>query len=133
MKVGTDLDHLLKQARPVLDANNYVFVSVPATYGDHADWQPIASFTEDEGLTLVVRLEVADGNDLHYDGVFRRIAFQVNSSLAAVGFTAAFTERLAAAGISANVFAGFHHDHVFVPSADAERAMAALSTLPEAR
>jgi hypothetical protein len=38
---------------------------------------------------------------------------------------------LGKAGISCNVIAGYHHDHLFVASADAERAVAALQQLAE--
>ena len=131
MSGSTDLDYLLREANPVLDPEVYVFVSLPASYGDHADWQPIASFTEEEGLTLVLRQDVADAQSLSYVGVFSRITLQVHSSLSAVGLTARFAERLAAVDVSANVFAGFYHDHIFVASADADRAMSALSMLAE--
>jgi hypothetical protein len=50
----------------------------------------------------------------------------VHSSLEAVGLTAAVAAVLAAAGISANLVAAFHHDHVFVP---ADRAGEALDRL----
>ena len=56
----------------------------------------------------------------------------VHSSLAAVGFTAAFARALAQAGISGNVVAGVHHDHVFVPVDDAQRALEALHALSNA-
>lgn len=128
---ATDLDYLLREANPVLDPEAYVFVSLPAAYGDHADWQPIAAFAEDEGLTLVLRQGVADAESLSYEGVFSRITLQVHSSLSAVGLTARFAERLAACNVSANVFAGFYHDHIFVALDDANRAMSALSTLAE--
>jgi len=124
-----DLDYLLREADPILDPHSYVFVSLPGAYGEHAQWEPIASFTEREGLTLVIRQHVADAHALPYDGVFRRITLQVHSSLAAVGLTAGFATCLAAAGIGANVFAGYFHDHIFVPAAAAQRAMAALANL----
>ena len=38
-------------------------------------------------------------------------------------------EALARSGISCNVVAGFHHDHLFVPHADASRARDALELL----
>ncbi|MFK8030009.1 MAG: ACT domain-containing protein [Gammaproteobacteria bacterium] len=131
MSGSTDLDYLLREARPVLDPEKYVFVCQPATYGDHADWQPIASFAEREGLTLVLRQEVADAQTLSYDGVFQKITLQVHSSLSAVGLTAKFSGRLAANTISANVISGFYHDHIFVALADAEKALAVLSRLAE--
>ncbi len=126
-----DLDFLLKEASPILDPDQYVFVCRPAVYGAHADWQPIASFTEEEGLTLVLRQALADTHGLTYDGVFKRITLQVHSSLNAVGLTSRFAERLAANNISANVFAGFYHDHIFVGLSDGDRAMLALAALAD--
>lgn len=128
---STDLDYLLREASPTLDSNNYVFVCRPASYGDHAEWQPVASFAESEGLTLIIRQEIADAHALSYDGIFKRITLQVHSSLNAVGLTARFAQRLAANNISANVFAAYYHDHIFVPLPDAQRAMTALATLAE--
>ena len=55
-----------------------------------------------------------------------RITLDVNSALDGVGLTAAVAQALAARGIAANVVAGFHHDHVFVPAAQGEAALAAL-------
>lgn len=129
MAGSEDLDYLLRAASPTLDPERYVFVCLPAAYGDHAAWAPIASFKEQEGLTLVLRQEVATEHALTYNGVFQRITLQVHSSLEAVGLTARFSACLAEAGISANVFAAFYHDHIFVPAVDAERAMSALSAL----
>lgn len=51
------------------------------------------------------------------------------SPLEAVGLTAAVSGALAGAGISANVVATFFHDHVFVPKASAELALAVLQNL----
>lgn len=53
----------------------------------------------------------------------------MHSALDGVGLTAAFSSELAGAGISCNVVAGYHHDHLFVPEADAERALAVLRGL----
>ena len=131
MSGSTDLDHLLRAASPALDEEEYVFVSLPASYGDHLDWAPLAVFREEEGLTFILRRSVADANSLDYEESFRRITLQVHSSLAAVGLTAAFSAALAEANISANVMAAFYHDHIFVPAADAERAMIALAGLAD--
>ena len=53
----------------------------------------------------------------------------MHSSLEAVGLTAAVAAALAEAGISANVVAAFHHDHVFVPAERAEEALDCLRRL----
>jgi hypothetical protein len=57
----------------------------------------------------------------------------VNSDLQSVGLTAAFATALGEAGISCNVVAGHHHDHIFVPLALATKAMVELRKLQEAR
>jgi len=49
--------------------------------------------------------------------------------LHAVGLTAVVATRLGEAGISANVIAAAFHDHVFVPTTDAARALAILNSL----
>ena len=54
---------------------------------------------------------------------------RVHSALEAVGLTAAVAQALVRNGISCNVVAGFHHDHLFVPHADASRARDALDML----
>jgi hypothetical protein len=46
-----------------------------------------------------------------------------------VGLTAAVSAALTREGISANVIAAYYHDHIFVPEADAERALDALRAL----
>ncbi len=81
---------------------------------------------EGGGLTAVVRRERADALGLTYDYVAAWITLRVHSALDAVGLTAAVSTALARAGISCNVIAGFHHDHLLVP---ANRAAEALETL----
>jgi hypothetical protein len=56
----------------------------------------------------------------------RRITLTVHSALDGIGLTAAVSAELTAAGIPCNVVAALHHDHVFVPAAQAEAALAAL-------
>ncbi|WP_367300361.1 ACT domain-containing protein [Hafnia alvei] len=38
---------------------------------------------------------------------------------------------LAQAGISANVVAAYYHDHIFIPAADAQRALTVLTQLQQ--
>ena len=58
-----------------------------------------------------------------------RITLAVHSSLDAVGLTAAVAGVLAERGISANMVAAFHHDHLFVPWSRRAEALAALQAL----
>ena len=76
--------------------------------------EPLASFREREGLTLVLERRQAERLGLPYEYVAAWITLTVHSSLAAVGLTAAFATALAEAGISCNVMAGYFHDHLFV-------------------
>ncbi|NNF15312.1 MAG: ACT domain-containing protein [Gammaproteobacteria bacterium] len=125
-----NLKKLLSSISPVLMDGEYVFCSFEdAQYGDHADLHPVAAISEGEGLTLVVPKLIADQQGLHYESVFVGITLTVHSSLDAVGLTAAFSTRLSNRGISANVIAGFFHDHIFVQKKLAGKAIAALKEL----
>lgn len=84
-----------------------------------------ASCVEAEGLSLIVPLDAAPKGALP----MRCITLQVHSSLEGVGLTAAVSAALAQAGIPANMVAGYYHDHVYVPSADADRALKVLKRL----
>ena len=56
----------------------------------------------------------------------------MGSALDAVGLTAAVSRALADAGLSCNVLAGLHHDHLLVPAGRAEEALAVLRELSRA-
>lgn len=86
----------------------------------------LASVLEEEGRTLVVHREDADSLGLRYDFVAAWIDLGLASALDSVGLTATFSAALARAGIACNVMAGFHHDHLLVPIAQADRALAVL-------
>jgi len=123
-----DLDKLLVLLQPSLLPGDFVFCTAAnLKYGDLAELQPIASYQEEEGLTLVIDKQAADDAGLVYESVFNCITLLVHSSLNAVGLTAAVSGRLAANGISANMIAAYHHDHVFVPKDKAQLALQLLS------
>jgi len=124
----TDLATLLASLEPSLRAGEYVFVTVEEGAAVE-ELRPLATFVEGEGLSLIIELERAGAAGLAFAGVFRCITLTVHSSLEAVGLTAAVATALAEAGISANVVAARRHDHVFVPAADAERAIEVLRAL----
>lgn len=123
----TNLAELIRLMSPQLLEEDFIFCTLPqACYGDHADLEPIASFREQEGLTLVVPKSRADKKGVGYESVFNCITLNVHSSLDAVGLTAAFSRELTDHGISANVIAGYYHDHIFVQKHLAAQAMEAL-------
>ena len=118
-----DLQVLLRTMEPVL---------FPEPYG-FAVWQgPLpegvfATVAEAEGLTVVAPLSVLGGG-----APWARISLTVHSDLAAVGLTAAFAGALGRQGISCNVIAGVHHDHLFVQWDRRFDALAALEGLSRA-
>jgi len=125
-----DLDTLLVLLEPSLLPGDFVFCTAAnLKYGDFAELQPLASYQEEEGLTLVLAKQSADVAGLAYDSVFNCITLMVHSSLDAVGLTAAVSGKLAANGISSNVMAAYHHDHVFVPENKAKLALQLLAEL----
>lgn len=125
-----NLTKLLATMSPALNPGEYVFCAFEkAHYGDHSELEPIAAVTESEGLTLVIPRTKADEHGIEYGSVFRCITLSVHSSLDAVGLTAAVAGKLAEDGISANVIAGYFHDHIFVQHELAEKAMAAITEL----
>jgi hypothetical protein len=123
-----DLDKLLKTIKPEQQPGDYVFCTVedlsivpPA--------EAILMFRENEGITVIVRKELADKLGLNYSFVAGWITLTVHSSLEAVGLTAAFSKALSEKGISCNVVAAFYHDHLFVRQQDAAAAMELLNGL----
>lgn len=122
-----NLKSLLKSMSPELIDGEYVFCTFRnANYGDYPELEPIVAVRESEGLTLIIPKSKADEKSLKYDSVFKGITLNIHSSLDAVGLTAAFSSKLTDHGISANVVAGFYHDHIYVHAAYADKAMEAL-------
>lgn len=123
----SDLDELIRSMKPTVRDGEFVVVSVDPLrlVGMPAE----AIIREDEGPTVVMRREDADAEGIPYDFVAAWITLTVHSDLAAVGLTVAFSTALAEAGISCNVLAGFHHDHLLVPSERRDDALAALAKL----
>jgi len=127
MSGETDLKTLLESLHPVVRDGDYVYALWP--HGRPLSGGIEAAVREAEGLTVVLPRDEADSLGLSYDFVAAWITLQVHSALEAVGLTAAVSAALTHAGISCNVLAGFHHDHLLVPSADAARAMDVLRLL----
>ena len=120
------LETLLASMAPKLKGTEYVFCSLEGSLKEYLALDPIASFIEQEGLTLVVTKAMAEQANLDFNGTFKQITLTVHSSLDAVGLTAAISNKLADRGISANVIAAYYHDHIFVPADKADDALAAL-------
>lgn len=124
-----ELAKLLGGMRPRLGDGIYVFATVPFGQQVPSTVEPVMIFREREGLTAI--LEEGQAVRAGMEGIFRcrMITLEIHSSLEAVGFLAAITTRLAAAGMGVNPVSAFHHDHLFVPADRAEEAMALLVEL----
>ncbi|PSN13634.1 transporter [filamentous cyanobacterium CCT1] len=127
----TNLSQLLATMRPVRRAGEYVFCTLPAGQASHLGLEPIGLFHEEEGLTVILPRAQAEAVGLPCDAIFAMITLTVHSSLEAVGFLAAIATQLASHGISVNPVSAFYHDHLFVPVAQAEIAMALLHELSQ--
>jgi hypothetical protein len=127
MTGSLELAEMLRTMRPAVRDGEYVYVVVDGAIPAHLDVE--ASIREPEGVTVVVRREVAEAAGLSYDFVARWIMLTLVSSLSAIGLTAAFATALGGAGISCNVLAGYHHDHILVPSGDVVAALGVLRAL----
>lgn len=139
-----DLGTILASLDPELCPHQWIFTKIAAP--NEAEMSqlmvsvyalgvaPIATFLEAEGLTLIVKkidlskLEGMEGFEFA-DTSFARITLLVHSSLDAVGLTALVSAKLTELNISANVVAGYYHDHFFVQSTRAAEAMDILRAI----
>ncbi len=124
----TNLKTLLKNMTPLLNEGDYVYCIVSNNQNIDIQ-QVVATFREEEALTVILKKEIADSLGLEYSYIAAWITLTIHSSLEATGLTAAFAAALAKEEISCNVVAAYYHDHIFVAKKDAERAMAALMSL----
>lgn len=115
---------------PQMGADRYVFASV-SDPGQRAALLPMALATieEEEGLSLLLSVTVAERAGLPTAPQMARITLQVYSDLEGVGLTAAVSKALADRNIPCNMVAGYHHDHAFVPAEKADTALAVLKDL----
>lgn len=126
----TNLQQLIKGMTPVLNDGEYVFCTVSDVSNiDRRD--TVCEFKEKEGVTVVIEKEKANQLNLNYTYVAAWITLMIHSSLDAVGLTALFATELAKYNISCNVVAGYYHDHIFVDTKDATKAMDVLLKMSE--
>ena len=125
-----NLGKLLATMQPELQAGAFVFATIEG-HDIPAGLEPIGTLREAEGTTLILPAHDAGHPAIVASKPMRQITLTVHSSLDAVGLTAAFATELTRLGISANVVAGYYHDHIFVAERDAERAVVALEGLSE--
>jgi len=118
--------------QPRLRPEVYVFATCAG--GEHPPAllnAAIGLFREDEGLSLILPVDTARADGFGNEMQMRCITLSVHSALDGVGLTAAVADALAAQSIACNMVAAYHHDHVFVPAAQAEEALRVLLALQE--
>ena len=121
-----DADGMIRAMSPRLVPGVFVFRTVSGEDAARLLPDARAMVVEDEGVSLVLPGTAEDPLAM------RQITLDVNSALDGVGLTAAVATALAREGIPCNMVAGHHHDHVFVPAAEAERALDVLRRLARA-
>ncbi|MDT0302612.1 ACT domain-containing protein [Streptomonospora wellingtoniae] len=121
-----DLGRMLAGLEPQLRPGTYVFARADTL---PPGLRPVVTVAEDEGLTVVCTRDEAETAGLRHGFAAAWITLLVHSALDAVGLTGAVSAALAEAGLACNVVAGYHHDHLFVPTGQGERAVEVLHAL----
>ncbi|WP_321832402.1 ACT domain-containing protein [Thalassovita sp.] len=121
---------MISGMEPQLREGSFVFVSLNAGQDTNdLHHAAIASFREEEGLSLILPFDVAADAGFDTAQPMACITLNVYSALSGVGLTAAVSGALGASDIPCNIVAAYHHDHVFVPWDAKDRALTALQTL----
>ncbi len=129
MNGETNLKILLATMQPVLHELPYVFCTIEHNPFEKLSFDPICTFREQEGITVIATEDQAIAGGLASDTLWACITLNVHSSLNAVGFLAAITARLAQAGVSVNAVSAYYHDHLFVPWKRRNEVMKILAEL----
>ncbi len=125
------VDELLAGLEPRMRSGKFVFTAIgPAKLEllRRAD----AVITEDEGITAIISKDIARDQNLDYEYVAAWITLSAQTGLHVVGVTAMVSSAFASAGISCNVLAGLHHDHLLVPWKQREDAIELIQEVSEA-
>lgn len=123
------LSTLLRGLRPEAAPGRFVFITFPDEGVEGVEAH--ATVREPEGMSAVISEVDARRLGFEYEFVAAWITLRVDSAPADVGLTAAVSACLTEAGISCNVIAGLHHDHLLVPADRAGEALLALTALSE--
>jgi hypothetical protein len=112
--------------QPALMPETYAYVTIPAGGAIPANLNPLSTFKEPEGWSLLLTEREAIASKLTHAFWCRGISLQIQPSLFAVGLLAAISDRLARAGISINIISAYHRDYIFVPTIRAEETLSIL-------
>lgn len=119
----------MSRLHPRLAEEEYGFATIPAGQDWPVGLVPLATFAEDEGASLVATIAALETAGIEHQRGWARISLGLASELGGVGLTALMATGLAKAGISCNVVAAYHHDHLFVPWERREEAMQILDEM----
>ena len=123
-------DEMIGGMNPELRPGRFVFCTLTASgRNEAAVAAALATFREEEGLSLLLPEELASAHGLAASEPMRQITLNVYSSLSGVGLTAAVSTALAKHGIACNMIAATLHDHAFVPADRADEALQILQEL----
>jgi hypothetical protein len=124
-----NLQQLLRTMQPALLEGSWAFVTVPKGRAVPTGIEPLMTYREAEGLTLLLSEADLARTGLPHAFFCRGLSLNVHSSLYAVGFLALISQALAKAAMSINIVSAFHRDYIFVPTARADEALALLKKL----
>lgn len=124
-----NLQTLLRSMKPALLEGTFAYISIPNDRPIPQNLSPIMTFREPEGWSLLLEQGEASRSGYPATYVCKGISLGVHSSLFAVGFLAAISERLAKAALSINVVSAYYRDYLFVPPDRAEDALQILRQL----
>lgn len=129
----TDLAAMLATLDVARRPGVFAFVEVPGRATPELIDRSHAVVIEEgsRGTTTTLVLPVGDADDasLSIDVEMAWLTLTVESSLEAVGLTAAFSAALGEAGVPCNVVAGYRHDHLLVPAEQVDLAITTLRSL----
>ncbi len=132
MDIARTAGDMISGMSPELRPGEFVFATTrDRELGATLASQAISAFREDEGLSLIIPVDLARRYDLNTDHPMRRITLNVFSALDGVGLTSAVATALGEQGIPCNMVAAFHHDHIFVPSEMAQKALGILTSMQD--
>lgn len=119
--------------RPMLAEEEHGFATIPIGSGWPSGLVPVATFAEAEGASVIALAELLAGIGIDHEAGWAKITIGAETRLDEVGLSARMATALAEKGISANIVAAYHHDHVFVPWDRRDEAMTILNTLSDPR
>lgn len=125
-----NLTEVLKSLQISCDNIEYGFGTIK-TNAIELTSEILGTFKETEGLTVIAQKEYLEKNNIHHEGIYAKLTIEVHTSLELVGLTAVLAKQLGENNISANVIAGYFHDHIFVQYDLREKAIVALNHLKE--